>query len=187
MDEGVTSYNSTQARPDFLPPRQARGGNQVAQAAARGTIMRWTDWQGPQEGFSAYGKPAAALTSLRAVLGPDLFDRALRQYVDYWAFKQPKPWDFFQTFNDVTGKDLDWFWRGWFYERDNLVMPAFLTVTREDGSEEIHQVSHEVWLSGQTTAVVEVPRGSRVARVQLDAEFAFPDRDRSNDVWEMEN
>ena len=50
------------------------------------------------------------------VVGPERFDAAFREYIRRWAYKHPQPADFFRTIEDVTGEDLDWFWRGWFYE-----------------------------------------------------------------------
>lgn len=70
-------------------------------------------------GNNAYGKPAAALNILReTVLGRELFDKAFKSYSERWAFKHPKPADFFRSIEDASGVDLDWFWRGWFYSTD---------------------------------------------------------------------
>ncbi|MEO8471297.1 MAG: M1 family metallopeptidase [Chryseolinea sp.] len=72
-------------------------------------------------GNNAYSKPSAALTVLReTVMGPELFDKAFREYAERWAFKHPKPADFFRSMEDASGVDLDWFWRGWFYTNDNV-------------------------------------------------------------------
>jgi len=72
-----------------------------------------------QFGNNAYGKPAAALNILReTVMGPELFDFALREYARRWMFKHPTPEDFFRTMEDASAFDLDWFWRGWFYTTD---------------------------------------------------------------------
>ncbi|HEX7017232.1 MAG TPA: M1 family metallopeptidase [Cyclobacteriaceae bacterium] len=72
-------------------------------------------------GNNSYFKPAAALTILReTVLGEELFDRAFREYANRWAFKHPKPADFFRTMEDASGVDLDWFWRGWFFGTDHV-------------------------------------------------------------------
>lgn len=72
-------------------------------------------------GPNAYTKPSAALTILReTVMGPELFDAAFKEYAQRWAFKHPKPADFFRTMEDASGVDLDWFWRGWFYTTDNV-------------------------------------------------------------------
>lgn len=72
-------------------------------------------------GPNAYTKPSAALTVLReTVMGPELFDKAFKEYAQRWAFKHPKPADFFRTMEDASAVDLDWFWRGWFYTTDNV-------------------------------------------------------------------
>lgn len=72
-------------------------------------------------GPNAYTKPSAALTLLReTVMGPELFDKAFKEYAQRWKFKHPKPADFFRTLEDASATDLDWFWRGWFYSVDNV-------------------------------------------------------------------
>jgi hypothetical protein len=72
-------------------------------------------------GNNGYSKPSAALTLLReTVMGPELFDKAFKEYAQRWAFKHPKPADFFRTMEDASAVDLDWFWRGWFYTTDNV-------------------------------------------------------------------
>ncbi|NME71280.1 M1 family metallopeptidase [Flammeovirga aprica] len=69
-----------------------------------------------QFGNNAYGKPATALNILReTIMGRELFDYAFKEYAERWAFKHPKPADFYRTMEDASGVDLDWFWRGWFY------------------------------------------------------------------------
>ncbi len=71
---------------------------------------------GPEQ----YAKAATALFTLReTVMGRELFDKAFKEYAQRWAFKHPKPADFFRTMEDASAVDLDWFWRGWFYTTDN--------------------------------------------------------------------
>jgi len=53
-------------------------------------------------------------------MGRELFDYAFKEYAQRWAFKHPKPADFFRTMEDASGTDLDWFWWGWFYTTDNV-------------------------------------------------------------------
>lgn len=77
--------------------------------------------QSLQLGPEAYSKPSAALVVLREqVMGPELFDQAFKEYARRWAFKHPKPADFFRTMEDASAVDLDWFWKGWFYSTDNV-------------------------------------------------------------------
>ena len=213
MDEGTTNFNTAQASADFFPGTDPESMEilQYLGAAAAGfdaTMMRWTDWEYPTAwSVAAYPKPAAALIALREIVGEEAFLEALRGYVDTWAFKHPKPEDFFNWFEASTGEDLDWFWRSWYYEQwtldhaiesvsvdgsqaiitvqdyGDLPMPARVRIEREDGSVEEAQVPVETWLAGARTAVLRVPATPAISRVQVDAERKFPDRDRSNDSW----
>lgn len=72
-----------------------------------------------QFGPNAYSKPATGLNILReTIMGRENFDFAFREYCRRWAFKHPTPADFFRTIEDASAEDLDWFWRGWFYNTD---------------------------------------------------------------------
>jgi hypothetical protein len=72
-------------------------------------------------GNNAYKKPATALSMLReTIMGPELFDKAFKEYANRWMYKHPKPADFFRTMEDASGVDLDWFWRGWWYSTDKV-------------------------------------------------------------------
>ena len=72
-----------------------------------------------QFGPNAYSKPATGLNILReTIMGRELFDKAFKTYAKRWAFKHPEPADLFRTMEDASGEDLDWFWRGWFYNTD---------------------------------------------------------------------
>lgn len=213
MDEGTTTFNENQARKEFypginhdLPDRESYLG--VARQGMEGEIMRWSDYQypGPAYGTASYAKPATGLVTLRALLGEELFVTAYREYLRRWRYKHPKPWDFFNTFNAVSGGNLDWFWRGWYYEtwtldqavgsvtshdgnttiviedRGLLPMPARLTITRADGSTLEREVSVETWLAGAVQTEITLPVDD-ITRVEIDAAGLFPDIDRGNNVW----
>jgi hypothetical protein len=218
MDEGTTSFNAGFATDEFFPGRVVESGAgyegylSVARAGAEGEMMRWSDYHypGPAYGTASYSKSTVLLRVLRALLGPETFDPAWRDYVRSWAFKHPKPWDFFNSFNSAAGKSLDWFWRAWYYEtwtldqavgrvsaerggttiviedRGWVPMPARVTITRENGEALKREVPVETWLGGATSAELQVPRGAPVVRVEIDPEFAFPDIDRANNVWARE-
>jgi hypothetical protein len=72
-----------------------------------------------QFGPEQYAKACTGLYILReTVIGKELFDKAFKEYCQRWAFKHPKPADFFRTLEDASAVDLDWFWKGWFYTTD---------------------------------------------------------------------
>ncbi len=82
-------------------------------------------------GNDAYEKPAAVLLALRDhVIGPDAMDRAMREYVHRWSYKHPAPGDFFRTVENVSGQDLSWFWREFFYSTDVLDIGIDSVATR---------------------------------------------------------
>ncbi|HMQ00247.1 MAG TPA: M1 family metallopeptidase, partial [Cyclobacteriaceae bacterium] len=125
MDEGVNSFvqHLTQVEhyPGF-PHRRGPAANLVPYMKGDRETMRplMTGSDNViQFGAEQYGKGATALNILReTVMGPELFDKAFKEYSERWAFKHPKPADFFRTMEDASGVDLDWFWKGWFYTTD---------------------------------------------------------------------
>jgi hypothetical protein len=124
MDEGLNTflqylaeqeweqdYPSQRGEPELIVPYM-QSTNQVPIMTNSDSIMQF--------GPNAYSKPATALNILReTILGRDLFDFAFKEYARRWKFKRPMPADFFRTIEDATGRDLDWFWRGWFYTTDH--------------------------------------------------------------------
>ncbi|MFC2126220.1 M1 family metallopeptidase [Bacteroidota bacterium] len=78
------------------------------------TSSQYTD--GSNYNSMAYGIPAFVYGMLHHILGPDVFHGCLKEYIIRWAKKSPTPYDFFYTFENVSGRDLGWFWSPWFFE-----------------------------------------------------------------------
>ncbi|WP_256731213.1 M1 family metallopeptidase [Sphingomonas sp. dw_22] len=158
-----------------------------------------------------YFKSALGLTLLREqILGPERFDPAFRRFIAAWAFKHPKPSDFFRAMEDASGEDLSWWWRGWYFNnwtldqavtqiayvkddpaqgalvtvenRDPMVMPATLRVTFVDGSRRDLALPAETWIRQASTSIF-VPGSLRIARAEIDPDHRLPDRDRSNNAF----
>jgi aminopeptidase N len=214
MDEGTTDFNEVEAMKEFYPGSTPETDEQNvylgwARAGREGEMMRLTDYHYPGAmGVASYQKPATMLIALRELVGEDTFINAYRTYLSNWAFKHPKPWDFFNSFNHLTGQDLDWFWSAWYYETwtlDHSVesvqqtndgttiviedkglapMPARVTITRENGEVLEREVPVDYWLEGNTSAEITLPTGSPVVKVEIDTSGRFPDIDRGNNTWE---
>ena len=127
MDEGVNSFVQHLTQMEHYPDKPASRGpasNIVPYMKGDKSTMRPLMTSGEnvvQIGSEQYGKAATALNILReSVMGPELFDHAFKEYAQRWAFKHPKPADFFRTMEDASAFDLDWFWRGWFYTTDHV-------------------------------------------------------------------
>jgi hypothetical protein len=221
QDEGFTRFNQAQAMREYFRGYDlesiardqyldlARGGREVE-------LMRHGDLYpsgSPAYAIASYAKMATNLAALRSLLGDTLFLRAYREYGRRWRGKHPQPYDFWNSVEDVAGRDLDWFWRSWWFEtwtldqavagvrptggagggqgeieitvedRGLAPMPARLAITRDDGSVERLEIPVDVWLAGARRHAIRVPAGRAVTRVELDPEHRFPDADRSNDVW----
>jgi Peptidase family M1 domain len=128
MDEGLNTFLERETTRTRYPGFDVTSGSPKGIASfMRGDksqmrpVMASSDAQGKNFGPNGYTKPSAALTLLReTVMGPELFDKAFKEYSERWAFKHPKPADFFRTMEDASATDLDWFWKGWFYTTDNV-------------------------------------------------------------------
>ncbi|MBL4651900.1 MAG: M1 family metallopeptidase [Flavobacteriales bacterium] len=60
-------------------------------------------------GTIVYGKSAISFDYLMAYLGTETMDKAMQQYFDTWKFKHPQPEDLRKIIEDVSGKNLSWF------------------------------------------------------------------------------
>jgi hypothetical protein len=219
MDEGFNSFINIYAGRERYPGEKPHGRSDVndyIKGSQRGQqqpmdIPADRIWRG-RLGFLEYGKTAHALLVLREeVLGPERFDFAFRRYIDRWAFKSPRPADFFRSMEDASGMDLAWFWRGWIVEtamldqavaavrytkegkdgqplvvfenREEMVMPLKFEVTYADGTRETRKLPVEVWsYTNQWTATWDAG-GKRVTKIEIDPEGKMPDVDRANNVW----
>ena len=184
--------------------------------------------------WTAYQKPALMLRLLREfVLGREAFDPAFREYIRRWAFRHPQPADFFRTIENVTGRNLDWYWRDWVFttarldqavdsvvgpsagpapspaggrganmrgqapvapppgagfrvflsNRREMVMPADLQLTYDDGTSEVVRLPVEIWNLGSRFTYTVTGSTRRVVKAELDPNHRLPDVDRANDVW----
>jgi hypothetical protein len=60
-------------------------------------------------GAIVYMKSYLVFDHLRSYLGKPLFDSCMKTYYETWKFKHPLPGDFRNIFEQVSGKNLDWF------------------------------------------------------------------------------
>ena len=70
---------------------------------------------GAAVGHNQYGKAASAYIALKDLLG-DENSKCLKEFINRWNGKHPLPWDMFNTFNNVSGKNLNWFFQSWFFD-----------------------------------------------------------------------
>lgn len=215
MDEGTTTFNENQAKKAYYPDGPDFDQNefesylQIVGTDLEGPIMRWSDYHynGWAYGIASYSKPASVLVALRNLLGEETFNKALREFIDRWKYKHPYPWDMFNTFEDVSGQNLDWFWRSWYFEvwaldqavgsvettdngtriiiedRGQVPMPATVEITMMDGSTITKTIPVDKWLLGATKTALTVD--GDVSSVVIDPNKDYPDADRTNNSWQQ--
>jgi len=156
----------------------------------------------------AYVKPSIVLLTLRnKVLAPTVFDSAFREYTRRWAFKHPQPADFFRTVDEVSGRDLSWYWRSFFFTTAALdqsvegvkqipsgaaqvtianlgdaVMPVELQLTYQDSTTNEVKLPVEIWYLGNQY-VYEDRSGKTIVAATVNPDGTLPDALASNDAW----
>jgi len=154
-------------------------------------------------GNNEYGKASLGYLAMKDILGDELFKKCLHAYMDRWNGKHPIPWDFFNTFNNVSGKNLNWFWNNWFFGTGYIdfaldevkksssgyavsikniggsFAPADLTIKYSDGTTETKHVSPAVWEKNAKQASVSIATNKKIESVSLDGGI-FMDADPSN-------
>jgi len=213
FDEGTTTFNETEGRADFFPDNTPWAPSEhyyfrLAELTSTPS-MRHADRypaDGPDRYLASYDKPAVMLHALEAILGEDTFFEAYRTFADRWGYKHPTPHDFFNTFEEVSGRELDWFWRGALYEtwtldhavssidstdegvtvtvedQARLPMPVLLHAKYEDGRTVERRAGVAPWLDGKRSVTISLPPGT-VTRVTLDPNEMLPDLDRADNTW----
>jgi hypothetical protein len=214
QDEGFTSFWTTLCQDEFRhrssgPRRDILSyGNTVARGGDVVCMRHADSYGGDDFGFASYSKPAAILHQLRALLGDETFFAAFRRYAADWAFQHPTPYDFFRTFSDVAGQDLEPYFRTWFFEAWRLdhavgsVTPheTGTTIVIEDLGRAMHLAVVEVTYADERTERQTVPAGHwrehtqatlevgpDVTEVQIDPDTTSLDCDRKNNRWRRGN
>ncbi|MCA1757859.1 MAG: M1 family metallopeptidase [Bacteroidales bacterium] len=145
-------------------------------------------------GIILYNKATIAFNYLRAYLGDSIFDTAMRQYYSNWTHRHPQPNDLRAEFENLTDKDLTWFFDDLLgtakrldykmvrYEngqlliknKGELVSPLAVTGISEDSiffTKWIEGVEGEKW--------IDLPRGD-YTEIKIDPGHEMPEINRMN-------
>ncbi|HSL23526.1 MAG TPA: M1 family metallopeptidase [Vicinamibacterales bacterium] len=60
-------------------------------------------------GFASYAKSELVLRTLEGYLGEQTMARLMRTYHERWRYRHPRSEDFFAVANEVSGRDLTWY------------------------------------------------------------------------------
>ena len=100
---------------DIDQPPLGPGDNQI-RFQGKNDIMARKGWEYYQSyGLNSYTKPALSLVMLERYLGEEMMYRVMRTYHHRYRFKHPTSQDFINTVNEVSGKNMNWFFENtWF-------------------------------------------------------------------------
>jgi hypothetical protein len=156
-------------------------------------------------GNNEYGKASLGYLAMKDLLGDDMFKKCLQAYMSRWHGKHPLPWDFFYTFNDVSGQNLNWFWNNWFFSTnyidfaieevkangDNYSVvlkniggmdaPVNVIVQYNDGTSDTLHQTPAIWKNNQQKATVSFKAKKSVQSISLDGGI-WMDADESNNT-----
>ncbi len=145
--------------------------------------------------MTSYTRAGAAYFSLQAQLGKETFLEALQEFIDRWNGKHPTPYDFFFTFEEISGQDLKWFWNKWFFDfaiaemhlsdykiedgrktvkitnTGGLPLPVVLTVYFKDHTEELIIKKPEVWKNDAEELFVNLNTDKKITMITLGHDF----------------
>lgn len=160
-------------------------------------------------GVNEYGKAAIGYLAMKDLLGDEMFSKALKGYMDRWNGKHPIPWDFFYSFNDITGKDLNWFWDSWFFSnsyidiavtnaevsKKKLIVtlenlggvpaPVDVVVTDKNGKTQTFHQTPEIWEKDIHKAIIEIDNIKDAKSITLKGGI-FMDADLSNNSFSIQ-
>lgn len=69
----------------------------------------WKFYDSTSYGLNSYPRTGLTLNTLERYLGEDVMARAMREYQQKWRYRHPASQDFFDTINQITGRDFAWF------------------------------------------------------------------------------
>ncbi len=155
---------------------------------------------------NSYPEPAMGYLYARDLLGDSLFNKGLHYYISRWQGKHPGPLDFFNCMNTGSGKNLNWFWKRWFYDlgfadlaitsvnktasgysiiittKGAKPVPIDLTITYADETTlKLHR-SVAVWEKGETVVSIPLTSSKQIRKIILGSTW-IPDADRTNNVY----
>ena len=123
----------------------------------------------------SYNKGGLVLHMLRDVVGDEAFFASLQYYLKQNAFKSAEVDDLRQAFEEVTGRDLHWFFDQWYFDKGHPVLDVKNSFDAEEKklTIEFNQTQsdlgfREVFILPLDIAVIHQDSSIEIRRVLLD-------------------
>ena len=157
--------------------------------------------------LNSYVKPGLGYLYVKDYLGDELFTKALHFYISQWQGKHPMPFDFFNCMNNGSGKNLNWFWKKWFFDsgypnlsissvkktekkynitienKGSKPVPIDLTITLSDSTILKEHRSIAVWEKGNKATTISFTNKAKITKVVLGSLY-IADVEKTDNVWD---
>lgn len=214
MEEGMA-----QMIPEELQDRLSENTNKRKSNSARYQSFAGSEYEASMmttayllkgDAFStnAYFKSSVVYNLLRDYFGKEKYTSILKEYMNRWNGKHPTPYDFFNTFNEVSGENLNWFWQPWFFDKGfpdlsvkevkkgstkntivvknngTLPVPIELKIKYFDGTTNTMSLKMNVWKNGESEVEAVDETGNDISEITLGSGF-IPDINSSDNTLKI--
>ena len=212
MDEGFTSFGDyliisnlfsvEDANFYFLDDYRGQAGDFLDTP-----LFTTSEWlKRPVYTYNSYPKPASFFIVLQDYFGEEKFKKIIHEFMNRWNGKHPTPYDFFFTLYNVSGENLNWLIKPWFYEfgyvdlavkevsqknknykiivekKGNIPVPIELKIIFADESEKLIEETAGVWKDGKSLYPIEVQFLKKIKSIKL-IDKSLIDADLSNNIF----
>lgn len=150
--------------------------------------------------YTSYHLPEFIYSMLYHHLGDELFKKSYREYITTWAKKSPTPYDFFYTFERVSGEDLGWLWNPWIFGQGHVdvsiaavsngkldirnqgsrPVPVVIKVDYKDDTTWEKDFSAGIWKS-KNSMTIDIPNYKNISSLSVNE--ALPDTNIFNNYY----
>jgi hypothetical protein len=200
MDEGINQYSEAKVMDSLFGPSTSMFNNLWGITAGErefdrlGVIpsgdldpMTRKAWQFANDGSYGditYGKTAMVLLTLESIIGEDTMRQAMHTYFMRYRFTHPSPEDFLKTIEEVSGKDLRWYFNQAVYGTQVLDIRVLKVSSvpvewyKEDLKEKKGETDYvdNVWIQRKGEFVIPV-----------DVEIKFDNGERVRERWDAQD
>lgn len=152
-------------------------------------------------GYLSYNLPSIVYTILHQYLGDEMFHSCIQEYIQRWAKKSPTPYDFYYTFETISGEDLSWLWKPWFFEfgvpdiaiesfnNGEVVVrkigvkpvPLLLEVNYNDGRKIQINRNAKVWIENENYLTIKIEDPEKV--MSINANLDLPEANELDNIY----
>ncbi|WP_369752171.1 M1 family metallopeptidase [Flavobacterium sp. WC2409] len=201
---GISEHGKEAADKFYKQFRVNRYINDKSTEEDQPIISMSSQLSGSGYGNNSYGKASLSYLALKDLLGDELFKKVLHAYMEDWHGKHPIPWDYFNSVNTNSGKDLNWFFNNWFFTNNYIdlaianvnttkqsveikneggfAIPFDVVISYTDGTKETIHETPAIWEANQKMTTINLKGSKKIKAITIDGGL-FMDATPSDNSW----